>query len=64
MARDGWERKFKGSRERGGAWIHTHPDIADAIVENQFGFRFRGEEHPGIEEAKKAALSSVRNKED
>jgi hypothetical protein len=56
MNKNGWSRKFKGSRERGGAWIHTHPDVEDAIVENHHGIRFRGVSYPGLEEAKNAAL--------
>lgn len=54
----GWRKKFKGT-ERGGAYIHTHPNAIDgrAIVENHHGISFNGVRYPSIEQAKLAALS-------
>ncbi len=50
-----WRKKFKGS-ERGGAHIHTHPDVERAIVVNHHGITFDGRNYPSLEAAKTAAL--------
>lgn len=52
----GWSRKFKGDRERGGAWIYTHPDLDAAIVDNHRGVSFRGDAYKSVREAMAAAL--------
>lgn len=51
----GWKKKFKGS-ERGGAHIHTHPDVDRAIVENHLGITYDGKSYPSLDAAKAAAL--------
>lgn len=54
----GWRKKFKGSRARVGAWIHTHPDAIDgrAVVHSHLGISFNGEWYGTLEQAKSAAL--------
>lgn len=52
---NGWIKKFKGN-ERGGAFIYTHPSLTRAIVENQHGVRYDGQEYPSVSAAKHAAL--------
>lgn len=51
-----WKKKFKG-KTSGGAWIHTHPSVERAIVENHHGFTFDGVAYNSLDEAKTAALS-------
>lgn len=50
-----WKRKFKGS-ERGGAYIHTHPDVERAVVENHHGINYNGQSYPSLDAAMAAAL--------
>jgi hypothetical protein len=51
----GWRRKFKGS-DRGGAHIHTHPDVERAIVVNHNGITFDCRSYASLDAAKAAAL--------
>ncbi len=53
----GWKKKFKGT-ERGGAHIHTHPDVERAIVENHRGITYDGQSYSSLEAAKAAALKN------
>ena len=54
-----WTKKFKGSRERGGAFIHLHPQLDRAVVENCYGFTFNGSRYPSLEQAKAAAEATI-----
>lgn len=56
MANDGWKKKFKGDKERGGAWVYIHPNCDRAIVQNHNGVSFNGQRYVDLEAAKKAAL--------
>lgn len=58
-----WKKKFKG-RTKGGAWIHIHPLIDRAIVENHHGFTFNGVTYNSLDEAKTAALFAYPNASD
>lgn len=60
---DGWKKKFKGDKCRGGAFIYNHPCAIDgrAIVENGYGFAFNGENFPSLADAKRAALLTLDN---
>lgn len=55
----GWTKKFKGSRERGGAFIHTHPKIKRAIVQNHNGYSFNGDNYPSLDAAIEAAEATI-----
>lgn len=54
-----WTKKFKGSQERGGAFIHLHPQLDRAVVENCYGFSFDGSRYPSLEQAKAAAEATI-----
>jgi hypothetical protein len=53
-----WTKRFKGS-ERGGAYIHTHPDVDRAIVENHNGITYAGHSYVSLDAAKAAALNGI-----
>jgi hypothetical protein len=55
----GWTKKFKGSRERGGAFIYTHPNVDRAIVQNHNGYSFNGEGYPSLVAAIEAAEATI-----
>lgn len=52
---DGWTKKFKGNPQRGGAWIYTNPNVAQAIVQNHLGISFNGKAYSTLREAMKIA---------
>lgn len=62
MNNKGWNKKFKGSRFKGGAFIYTHPEVDWAIVYNHHGPRFRGILFSSVEEAMDFALREARAK--
>lgn len=57
----GWNRRFKGSDSRGGAWIWTHADAKEgrAIVQNHHGFSFAGNTYPDFASAARAARGAA-----
>jgi hypothetical protein len=57
----GWKKKFKGSKERGGAYIYTHPKLERAIVVNHNGISFNGKYYSTLEDAKRTAELSIEN---
>lgn len=56
-----WTKKFKGSRERGGAFIYTHPKLERAIVKNCYGVSFDGKPYPSLDAAKEAAEATIQS---
>lgn len=56
-----WKRKFKGTGY-GGAYIHTHPSVERAIVENHNGISFNGLRYMSLDAAKCAALANQEDK--
>lgn len=57
--KQGWQKKFKGSPSRGGAWIYTHPHVDGAIVHNHLGVTFSGREYGSVKEAMASAVQKV-----
>lgn len=54
-----WTKKRKGNPPSA-AWIHKHPDIPNAVVQNAYGVMYKGEQYRSVAEAKKAAMAELR----